>query len=329
VNEVETATELQEVLNLDPSGPAVVGLGGGHGLEQVLLGVQSYAGKVAAIVTVADDGGSSGRLTRAYDILPPGDMRRCLLALAPEPSLWSEMFEFRFDTGDVAGHSLGNMLLAAMSELFGDFETAVNVAGQALGVIGDVIPASPRSLGLQAIIDGELVEGQAQISSRRGRVEELRLLPPEEAMANPRALEAIGKADQIVIGPGSLFTSVISATMVPGIAEAINEAPGQVIYVCNLTTQDGESLHMSAAEHCRMLLEFTGLGPGITALVHVGGAESFPPTAEPVPVSEVEIKELGMEVVTADLLERGVAWPQHDPFRLGNELRKLWQEAGP
>lgn len=320
----ETEAQLLELMALDPDGPSVVALGGGHGLEQVLNGVQGYAGSIAAIVTVADDGGSSGRLTQAIDIPPPGDLRRCLLALSPEPGLWSEMFEFRFQEGDVKGHSLGNLLLAAMSDLYGDFETALSVAEEALGAIGVVIPASKKSLRLQAVIDGNPVDGQAAISRQRGRLTELRLLPEVDAVANPRAVASIAEADQIIIGPGSLFTSVISTVMVPGMADAINESQAQLVYVCNVTCQDGESLGLSASDHARHLIEFTGLDRRLTMVVHSGGESDFP--AEAIPVAPPgDLSDLAVIVEKADLVDHTADWPQHDPIKLGIALRKLWE----
>lgn len=323
---VELQTEMLEIVKLDPTGPRVVAIGGGHGLAQALVGIQSYASKLDAVVTVADDGGSSGRLTAAYDILPPGDLRRCLLALSPEPSLWSEMFEFRFLTSDVEGHSLGNLILAAMSELFGDFETALNVAEDALATVGQVIPATRQSVHLQAVIDGALVDGQAAIARTRGRISELRLVPATEE-ANPRALAAVAQADQIVIGPGSLYTSVISAVMVPGLAAAINDSPADVVYVCNVTTQDGESLGMGATDHVAALLGFSELKTPLTALIHSGGP-AFPPEAESVDADEESVLALGVKPVLANLLDRSADWPQHDPIRLGRALGELYEKRG-
>lgn len=321
---VELQTEMLEIIKLDPDGPRVVAIGGGHGLAQALVAIQSYASQLDAVVTVADDGGSSGRLTAAYDILPPGDLRRCLLALSPEPSLWSEVFEFRFETSDVRGHSLGNLILAALSELFGDFETALNIAEDALGAIGHVIPATRQSLHLQAVIDGALVDGQAAISRTRGQISELRLVPATEE-ANPRALQAIAQADQVVIGPGSLYTSVVSAVMVPGLAAAVNDSQADVVYACNLTTQDGESLGMGAADHVRALLEFGGIKTPLTALIHAGGPP-FPSGAERVEGDEEHVLALGVKPVFHDLLDRAADWPQHDPIRLGIALEQLWNE---
>ena len=324
---LELQTQMMDIIQLDPQGPKVVAIGGGHGLAQALMGAQSYASRIDAVVTVADDGGSSGRLTAAYDILPPGDLRRCLLALSPEPSLWSEMFEFRFEGSDVAGHSLGNLLLAAMADLFGDFETALSVAEDALGSLGHVIPASRESLHLQAIIDGNLVDGQAAIAKARGTLSELRLVPPDES-ANPRALAVIAAADQVVIGPGSLYTSVIAALLVPGLSEVVNRSPSQVVHVCNLTTQDGETLGMSAAEHIRALMEFTALKTPVTALIHDGGP-AFPAGAGDVPCEEELVLALGVNPVLVDLLDRDAEWPQHDTLRLGRALEELWNSHEP
>jgi uncharacterized cofD-like protein len=234
------------------------------------------------------------------------------------------MFEFRFESTDVAGHSLGNLLLAAMSELFGDFETGISVAQEALGAVGNVIPNSRRSLHLQAIIDGALVDGQAAIATTRGSISEMRLLPEDETV-NPRALEVVAAANQIVIGPGSIFTSVISALLIPGLAEAVNESAADVVYVCNLTTQDGESLGMGAADHVRALLQFTGIKTPLTALIH-GGGPPFPPEAESVAGDEEEVLGLGVKPVVRDILDRSYHWPQHDPMRLGRALEELWQE---
>ncbi|MGI9609035.1 MAG: gluconeogenesis factor YvcK family protein, partial [Acidimicrobiia bacterium] len=251
-------------------------------------------------------------------------IRRCLLALSPEPSLWSEMFEFRFETSDVAGHSLGNLILAAMSELFGDFETAISIAEEALGCVGHVIPNARKSLHLQAVVDGVLIDGQAEIATTRGTISELRVLPAGES-ANPRALEVVSAAQQIVIGPGSIYTSVASALLAPGLAEAVNESSADVVYVCNLTTQDGESLGMGAADHVRALLEFGGISSPLTALIHEGGPP-FPEEAESVAGDEEQVLALGVKPVFRDLLDRSYHWPHHDPLRLGRALEELWNE---
>lgn len=297
---------------------SVVAIGGGHGLAQVLEAVQAYAGKIAAVVTVADDGGSSGRLTSVMDIPPPGDIRKCLLALSPEPSVWRELFAFRFEHGDIAGHSLGNLMLAALQDILGgDFRTAVRVAGGLLGTRGDVVPAAEQSLHLRAKIDGVWVEGQAAITKSRGRFESLEL-QPSDVEANPEAVEAIAGADQIIIAPGSLYTSVISTLIVPGIAEAIDQAPGRLVVVGNLATQDGETIGMTGPEHIEALQTIGGLSKVGTIVAHEGDI-IVPDPLQPLSFDDVP----GWDVIGAELLDATAAWPQHDPFKLGAVLREL------
>jgi len=319
----QTQVAAPGLFSLDPGGPAVVAIGGGHGLAQALVAAQRYARSIDAVVTVADDGGSSGRLTQALRIPPPGDLRRALLALAPNPSLWREVFEFRFQGSDVAGHSLGNLVLAALSELFLDTETALTLAGEALGAMGRVLPASRQSLRMFAKIDGKLVEGQSKIASSRGKIEQLRLMPEGEP-ANPAALEAIMQADQIIIGPGSLYTSVIAALLVPGMAEAVNATAGKVVYVANLITQDGETLGMDAVDHLDALCETTGLKPPSIAILNRTPLRiSLPPPQTELVVDEEAIRLRGVTPLLAHLADTRSAWPQHDPLKLGEVLGSL------
>jgi uncharacterized cofD-like protein len=318
--EISTEAEF-DLLELLPGGPSVVAMGGGHGLAQVLEAVQSYASAVAGVVTVADDGGSSGRLTKAMPIPPPGDVRKCLLALSPEPTIWRELFSYRFDESDVAGHSLGNLILAALTDLLGDFEAAVRTAGSMLGARGRVLPAARQSLHLQAVVDGVVVDGQAEINKSPGRIEELRLVPGDAA-ANPEAMEAIAGADQIVIGPGSLYTSVISALMVPGITEAMDRARGSLVLVLNLVTQDAESLGLNGPDHVRELQRIAGLRRTGTILAN-DGPMTVPGSVEQVMIDEAEAAALGWDLATGDLVDRDADWPQHDPIRLGEALARL------
>lgn len=302
-------------------GPAVVAIGGGHGLAQLLEAVQQYAGEITAVVSVADDGGSSGRLISALKIIPPGDLRRCLLALSPEPTLWRELFGYRFEEGDVAGHSLGNLILTALTDVLGDFPAALRAVSAELRSIGQVVPVALRPLTLEAEIDGETVAGQHAISERRGELSGLRLDPPDEP-ANPEALEAIVGADQIILGPGSLYTSVLPALMVPGVVDSMNAASAKVVYVCNLVTQDGETLGMDAVDHVEALLALSGLKQ-LTAMVANRGALTVPEPIEPVRVDPSALEALAAKVVLADLVDRGAPWPQHDPIRLGQVLAGL------
>ncbi len=308
-------------LGSDMDGPRVVAIGGGHGLAQVLEAVQLYAGDISAVVTVADDGGSSGRLTSTMEIPPPGDIRMCLMALSPEPSVWRELFAYRFMETDVAGHSLGNLMLAAMQDVFGGFPTAVRVAGSLLGARGDVIPVAGRSLHLRAEIDGRWVDGQVAIATTRGTITRV-LVEPATEIASAAATAAIRYADQIILGPGSLFTSVISALIVPGIVEAIEASHAQLVLVANLTTQDGETFDLDGPGHIEALqriasLERTGVIVANDATVDV--ADPIRPLHYPVD----EVEALGWRLVERNLVDAGATWPQHDPITLGATLAEL------
>lgn len=300
-------------------GPRVVAIGGGKGLAQALQAVAGYAGTIHAVVTVADDGGSSGRLATGLEIPPPGDIRKCLIALTAEDSVWRRLFEYRFEGADVRGHSLGNLIIASLTAIEGDFEAALRAAEQLLGAAGSVIPVSPQRLTLEAVIDGELVCGQVAIALHRGKVEELRVRP-STARAAPSAVAAIEAADQIILGPGSLYTSILATILVPGLTEAINRSPGRLVCVANLTTQDGETLGMDCADHLDALLALSGIRPPAAIVANEKAVEAPPPLARLAVNAEV-LATYGVDVVFGDLVT-GRA-PRHDPARLGGILARL------
>ena len=312
---------LLAALEADLVGPNVVAIGGGSGLAKALAAISRYAGRIHAVVTVADDGGSSGRLAPDLDIPPPGDIRQCLVALTPDDSVWRRLFEYRFAGSDVEGHSLGNLIIAALADIEGGFEGALRQAESMLRSSGSVIPAAAERLHLQAVVDGQPVEGQVAISRSRGRISELRGLPAT-AMAAPLAVEAILDAEQIVLGPGSLYTSVMAALVVPGIVEAINQSSAKLVYVCNLITQDGETLGMDSADHLDALLALTGVRPPNAILANDAAIQIDPPLAV-VAVEEDAIATYGVDVVAADLVEENSPWPSHDPAKLGDQLSRL------
>ncbi len=313
--------EVLEPIPGDETGPRVVCIGGGHGLAQVLQAISGYAASIAAVVTVADDGGSSGRLAPALDIPPPGDIRRCLLALTPEESHWRSLFEYRFEGADVEGHSLGNLIIAALADTQGGFEAALAECEWLLGTVGSVIPAAPRRLSLEAVIAGKVVKGQSAISHTPGEVTALRLLP-EDVTAGARAVRALIDADQIVIGPGSLYTSVIAALAVPGIADAVNRSRAKLVAVANLITQDAETLGMDAVDHIEALMKLGRIRPP-AALVAEAGSIVAPPGLEAVLVDPDMLATYGVDVLLTDLVDPDAQWPQHDPARLGRALAKL------
>ncbi len=315
----QTETALAPLL-LDPEGPVVVAVGGGHGQAAALEAIQCYAGDISALVSVGDDGGSSGRLSD-LGMPPPGDVRRCLLALTPEPSLWSELFSHRFKRGDVADHSLGNLILAGLTDLFGDFESAVLTAERMLGTLGSVIPVADHPITLEATIDGRRVVGQKTISETAGDVSELHIEPRDTA-ATHRALAAVAAADQIVIGPGSLYTSILSALKVSMLAQAIMGATSQRVFVMNLVTQNGETLGMNGADHLDALAKHVGVtGPGI--VVAHQGSIALPEDHEQVVIETDDAARHGWRVVFADLVDEQADWPEHDPMKLGRVLEKL------
>jgi uncharacterized cofD-like protein len=317
---LEPAVE-QEILGLDRDGPRVVAIGGGHGLAQALHAIQTYAGSITAVVTVADDGGSSGRLIEQLDIPPPGDLRKCLLALTPQPTLWGELFSYRFDRGDIAGHSLGNLMLAALSDVLGDFNTALNAAGSVLETQGDVIPSADEYLRLRATVDGKVVEGQVAIASAPGHIKDLELIPGDVG-ANQTALERIAAADQIVLAPGSLYTSLLSTMIVPGITEAVDASVARLVYVLNIITQEAETSDMTGAEHVRALHERSGLQRAGTIIGH-RGAVAVPEMVQAVTLDDDEALALGWDLVAEDVVDADAAWPQHDPIKLGRVLAAL------
>ncbi len=298
----------------------MVAVGGGHGQAAALEAIQSYAGRIGCLVTVADDGGSSGRLT-SLGIPPPGDVRRCLLALTPEPTLWSELFAHRFEGADVDDHSLGNLILAGLTDLFGDFSSAVSTAGRMLGALGEVIPVSNEPVTLSAVVDGQRITGQVAVALSRGHISELSL-EPEDVLATRQALAAVSQADQIVFGPGSLYTSVMAALKVQMLAPAVMDARAQRVLVLNLISQDGETLGMQGGDHLDALAEHVGItGPGV--VIVNDGPVDVPDGHEQVGITKDDAARHGWDVVSADLVDRWAEWPAHDPIKLGSVLEEV------
>jgi len=229
------------------SPPAVVALGGGHGTAVTLRAARRYAGELTAVVSVADDGGSSGRLREILNVVALGDLRKCLVALAAEDSTLAVAFEHRFAEGELAGHALGNLILAGLVDATGDLVSGVHAAADLLGAVGDVLPATVERVTLKAESDGGQVAGQVAVS-RADNIQTVSLVPGD-AGPPPLAIDRILAADQIVIGPGSLFTSVLAAAAVEGIADAVSRSGGQRVYVCNLRPQQPETAGFDVAAH--------------------------------------------------------------------------------
>jgi uncharacterized cofD-like protein len=311
-------------------GPRIVAIGGGTGLPHLLSGLKSYTDKLTAVVTVADDGGSSGRLRRDLHIPPPGDLRNCLVALAETEPLMAELFQHRFSRqGALSGHSFGNLFIAALTEVTGDFGEALRASSKVLAVSGQVLPVTFDDVRLHALMaDGRKVQGESRISATGGSIQRL-TLEPADARPNPEVLQAIAQADAIVMGPGSLYTSILPNLLVPGVAKAVERSGALKIYVCNVMTQPGETDGYSVSSHLKALKAQTGLSladyvvantepvPGNTAGRYASKGQY------PVAVDRDAIEALGVRLVKARLLEEKGALVRHHPGRLARTVIRM------
>ena len=240
-------------------GPNIVAIGGGTGLATLLSGLKHYSSSITAIVTVADDGGSSGRLRRELGIQPPGDIRNCLTALAEEEQLLTQLFRYRFASGQgLEGHSLGNLFLSALTTITGNLESAIAASSRVLNIQGQVAPATNADVHLWAELeDGNLIEGESRISSAGGRIQRVGCRPVAPT-ALPSTLEAIRQADLILLGPGSLYTSLLPNLLVPQLVEEISRSPAAKLYICNIMTQPGETDGMDVWDHMAVIGQHLG-----------------------------------------------------------------------
>lgn len=301
-------------------------MGGGTGLATLLSGLKREVGTrisdLAAVVAVTDDGGSSGRLRRDLGMPPPGDIRNCLVALADDADLLARLFQFRFAASDgLAGHSFGNLFLAALTEITGDFPRAILTAEQILSVRGRILPASIVDLHLRGHgVSGQIFEGESEIGAAREPLRRLELVPAEPPAFAP-AIAALAVADLVLLGPGSLYTSVLPNLLIPGIRQAIAAARGPVILVMNLMTQPGETDGLSALDHLSALEREIGAGLIDAVLVHRGAldAERLAPYraqgASPVELDRPAFERRGIALLESDLLApEGLV--RHDPAKL-------------
>ena len=259
-------------------------------------------------MSVADDGGSSGRLRRDLDVLPPGDLRRCLVALADD-ELWSVAFEQRFSAGELEGHPLGNLILAGLDETLGDPVAAIDAAAALLCAVGRVRPATAEPVVLKADVDGESVEGQVAVMNVAGRIRRVELVP-DDAPAHPDVLAAIADADQVVLAPGSLYTSLLPVLCVAGIRDAVARTHAQVVQVCNLHPQPPETTGLDGGDHLRAVLDH---GTHVDVfLTEADGALAVDPTL---------VSEWGVRLVTRDIARP--SGRAHDPAKLAPTLADL------
>lgn len=330
----------------------IVAIGGGTGLSTLLRGLKRYVDadgawsieRLGAIVTVTDEGGSSGVLRKEFGMLPPGDVRNCIVALAEEEQLLSQLFSFRFESGhSLGGHSLGNLLLAALTNITGGFDNAVLAASEVLNIAGDIYPSTLDDVRLRATLaDGSELHGEVEISGsllgeqastrpHHGRIVHLGI-DPADARPPERALDALAAADLILIGPGSLYTSVIPNLLIKPIADALRQAKALRVYICNVMTQPNETDAYSAEEHLSALIEHAGLvvdvmilngrRPSETILEQYAAQNQYP-----VPFDIGAIRELGVQAFFGDIIAEG-NYVRHDSAALADTIFRLYDRYG-
>ncbi len=328
----------------------MVALGGGTGLSTLLRGLKHRVphgagllevpartpliADLTAVVTVTDDGGSSGRLRRDFNMLPPGDLRNCMVALSEDERLISRLFRHRFGTGgELAGHNFGNLFIAALTEMTGDFALAIQQAAEILATRGHILPATQANVTLAARMeDGSLVRGETSITASRQRIVELMLEPPDPPPP-PQTLDAIAAADLITVGPGSLYTSIVTNLLVHGIPEALGAARGTRVFICNLMTQANESLHLTASQHIERIYEHAGRPIFDYALVNTAPVsealrQRYAAEGAEVTIADVDrIEAMGIRCVTGDFTAEGDVL-RHAADRVTEALLALPMRSG-
>lgn len=309
-------------MNTNNSEPKIVVIGGGTGLSVLLKGLKKYTSHLTAVVTVTDDGGSSGRLRAELGVLPPGDIRNCLVALAETETLMDKVFQHRFvQGGGLEGHNLGNLLLVAMTEITGDFVSAIKEVSKVLAVRGQVIPATLEHVSLAAQMkDGNTISGETSIRNYSDSISRL-FLSPQHCNPVPATLDAIMEADAVIVGPGSLYTSLIPNLLVTGVTDAILKSHAAAFYVSNIMTELGETDNFNAADHMRVIMEHVGSQIFDYAIVNTGKVDDErllryrEEKAVPVHESSEEIARMGVQLLEQDLVsDTDVAW--HDSDKL-------------
>jgi len=330
----------------------LVAMGGGTGLSTLLKGLKRYVkppgeiaptagggvvGELSAVVTVTDDGGSSGRLRREFNILPPGDIRNCIVALSEDEALLSRLFQYRFATGQgLEGHNFGNLFVAALTAVTGDFARAVKLSSEVLATRGHIYPATTANVALEALMaDGSRVQGETRITASTGRIVDLHIVPADPEPL-PQALEAIADADLITVGPGSLFTSLVPNMLVRGVPQAITRSRAVKAFVCNLMTQANESLGLSAADHIKAIYKHTAghrifdyalvnrtpLSETLKAKYALEGAAQIMNDLD-------EIEKLGVRPIEGDYLDETAEVARHATNRVARDLLALAADRVP
>jgi uncharacterized cofD-like protein len=314
------------------NGPKIVAIGGGNGLNALLSGLKNYTDNLTAIITVADDGGSSGKLRRDLGVLPPGDFRNCIAALADDEALTTQLFQYRFrNSSGLEGHSFGNLFITAMAEVTGSFEKAIAESSRVLSIRGQILPSTLENVTLTAdLVAGDhgeslQIKGESAIPKARLPIERVYLLP-EKVKAYPPALRAILEADLVILGPGSLFTSILPNLLVAEIAEAINVVSAPVFYICNVATQPGETDHFDVDRHVKAIENHVGRSFIHYVLANNQTAVKIPAGAEFSLIEPVENNEATYKLITADVIDEAVPW-RHQPLKLTKAIVEWYQQV--
>jgi uncharacterized cofD-like protein len=311
-------------------GPRVVAIGGGTGLSALLRGIKKYTGNISAIVTVADDGGSSGRLRDEFRILPPGDIRQCLTALAETEPLMTDLFQHRFSgDGALGGHSFGNLFITAMAEITGDFEHAIREAGRVLAVRGAIVPSTLDDVVLCAEVGAELRVGESSVPIGGGRIDRV-FLEPSAPPINPEAEAAVLDAEMVIVGPGSLFTSILPNLLVDGMIEALRASPAVKVYVCNVAGQPGETLGYTVSEHLEVIRAHVGGNLFDYVIVNSNLTPPLPASARRAGINRVvfdrqRAQQHPVHYILADVVSTQIS-SHHDPDKLSRVIMKrIWR----
>src|SRR5690242_14216734 len=324
-NSNSSVVEVISAFRLRGRGPRIVAIGGGTGLSSLLRGLKVYTSNLSAIVTVADDGGSSGRLRDEYRILPPGDFRQCLIALADAEPLMKQLFDHRFKEGSLDGHAFGDLFIMAMADVTGNFEQALRESGKVLAVKGTIVPSTLQDVTLVASINGGTVVGEAKIPKQNSPISHV-VLTPDGVQVNPEEAQAIVSAELIIVGPGSLYSSILPNLLVEGMLEAIKASPALKLYICNVAAQPGETEGYGVDDYLRVIREH--VGANLFDFVLVNSNTAHPPTGGQAPVifrpadttGHPEVRFIASDVVNVRIPSH------HDPDKLARTImRKVWQ----
>lgn len=334
--ENDTKKRIEEFRDARKAGPHIVAIGGGNGLSTMLRGLKRFTENITAIVTVADDGGGSGVLRQELGMLPPGDIRSCILALANTEPAMEQLLSYRFTEGALAGQSFGNLFLAALNGISPSFDQAVSRMSEVLAVTGRVLPVTVANVNIEAEFENHTkVLGESRIFAFKKeqdcRITRVRLIP-EHPPALPESLRAIEAADMIILGPGSLYTSIIPNLLVDGVADAILRSSALKVYVCNIMTQEGETEGYTASDHVKAIFGHSRKGLFQLCLANsspvpdVLRARYEAEGAEPLRVDADELRKLGVEPVLRPLASRTSDFARHSPGKLARELIRLHAE---